>query len=54
MINSVCGKTIENLWKRIRLANNDDYSRPTHINTPADQRILLIKYLVKIMLLFMK
>ena len=46
MINSVYGKIMENLRKRInvRLVNNEK----------ADQHILLIKFLVKIMLLFMK
>ena len=53
MINSVYGKTMESLRKRIkvRLVNNEkDFlkytSRPTHT--------LLIKFLVKIMLLFIK
>ena len=52
MINSVYDKTIENLRKRInvRLVNNEK----DFLNTPADQLILLIKSLVKIMLLFMK
>ena len=52
MINSVYGKTMENLRKRmnVRLVNNEkDYlkytSRPTYITH---------KFLVKIMLLFMK
>ena len=52
MINSVYGKTMENLQKRInvRLVNNEkDFlkytSRPTYIT---------YKFLVKIMLLFMK
>ena len=52
MINSVYGKTMENLRKKInvRLANNEKFflkytSRPTYI---------FIKVLVKIMLLFMK
>ena len=45
MINSVYGKTMENLRKRInvRLVNNVE-----------NQHTLLIKFLVKIMLLFMK
>ena len=52
LINSVYGKTIENLIKRInvRLVNNEK----EFLKIPADQFILLIKYLVKIMLLFMK
>ena len=49
MINSVYGKTMENLRKRInvRLVNNKK-------DILADQHTLLIKLLVKIMLLFMK
>ena len=52
MINSAYVKVMENLRKRInvRLVNN----KKKFLNTPADQLILLIKYLVKIMLLFMK
>ena len=52
LINSVYGKTIENLIKRInvRLVNNEK----EFLKIPADQFILLIKYLVKIMLLFVK
>ena len=52
MINSVYGKTMENLRKRIsvRLVNNEK----DFLNTPADQLKLLIKSLVKIMLLFSK
>ena len=52
MINSVYGKTMENLRKRIsvRLVNNEK----DFLKTPADQLILLIKSLVKIMLLSMK
>ena len=51
-INSVYGKTMENLRKRVivRLVN----SEKDFLNTPADQLILLIKSLVKIMLLFTK
>ena len=51
MINSVYDKT-ENLRKRInvRLANNEK----EFLKTLADQLILLIKSLVKIMLIFMK
>ena len=51
MINSAYVKVMENLRKRInvRLVNKKKI-----LNTPADQLILLIKYLVKIMLLFMK
>ena len=52
MINSVYGKTMENLGKRInvRLVNKaEDF-----LNILADQHTLLIKFLVKIMLLFMK
>ena len=52
MINSVYGKTMENLRKRInvRLVNNEkDFQ-----NIPADRLILLIKSLIKIILLFMK
>ena len=51
MINSVYGKTMENLRKRInvRLANNaEDFLKYT------SKHSLLIKFLVKIMLLFMK
>ena len=49
MINSVYGKTMENLRKRInvRLVNNAK-------DTLADQIILLVKSLVKMLLLFMK
>ena len=52
LINSVYGKTNENLIKRInvRLVNNEK----EFLKIPADQFILLIKYLVEIMLLFMK
>ena len=52
MINSVYGKTIENLRKRInvRLVNN----AKDFLNIQADQLMLLINYLIKIMLLFMK
>ena len=51
MINSVYGKTMENLRKRInvRLVNNEkDFLKYTSRHT------LIIKFLVKIMLLFMK
>ena len=54
MIDSVYGKTMENLRKRInvRLVNNEkDFLKYTRL---ADQQTLLIKVLVKIMLLFMK
>ena len=49
MLNSVYGKTMENLRKRInmRLVNNEK-------DFLADQQTLLLKFLVKIMLLFMK
>ena len=49
LINSVYGKTMENLRKRInmRLVNNEK-------DFLADQQTLLLKFLVKIMLLFMK
>ena len=50
MINSVYGKTMENIQKRtnVRLVSKEkDF-------TPADQLILIIKSLIKIMLLFMK
>ena len=49
IINSVYGKTMENLRKRInvRLVNNAK-------DTLADQIILLVKSLVKMLLLFMK
>ena len=52
MINSVYAKTMKNVQKRIniRLVNNEKKI----LNTPADQLILLIKFLVKVMLLFMK
>ena len=52
MINSVYGKTMENVRKRInvRQVSNEKY----FLNIPADQLILLLKSLVKIMLLFMK
>ena len=52
MINSVYGKTMENLLERInvRLVNNEKI----FLNLLASQYTLLIKYLVKIMLLFMK
>ena len=52
MINSVYGKTMENLRKRInvRLVKNEiDF-----LKYMSRQLILLITYLVKIMLLFMK
>ena len=52
MINSVYEKAMENLQKRIniRLVNNKkDFFKYT-----SNQRTLLIKFLVKIMLLFMK
>ena len=54
MINSVYGKTMENLWKRInvRLVNNEkDFSKYTSRPT---QLISLIKCLVRFMVLFMK
>ena len=54
MINSVYGKTMENLRKRInvRLLNNEnDFLKYT--STQANQLILLIKSSTKIMLLFM-
>ena len=49
IINSVYGKTMENVRKRInvRLVNNAK-------DTLADQIILLVKSLVKMLLLFMK
>ena len=52
MINSVYGKTMENVPKRInvRLVNNEKF----FLNILADQLILLIKSLTKVMLLFMK
>ena len=52
MINSVYGKTMENLQKRInvRLAITQKIFK----NILASQHTLLIKFLVKIMLLFMK
>ena len=52
MINSVYGKTMENLRKRInvRIVN----SEKDFLNTPAGQLILPIEFLVKIMLLFIK
>ena len=53
MINSVYGKTIENLRKRInvRLVNKtEDF----FLNILADQHTLLIKCLLKIILLFIK
>ena len=52
MINSVYGKAMENLRKRInvRLVNNKKFLK----NIPPNQTILLIKPLMKIMLLFMK
>ena len=52
MINFVYGKTMENLRRRIkvRLVNN----KKDFLNILADQHTLLIKFLVKIMLLFMK
>ena len=52
MINSVYGKSMENLRKRInvRMINNaEDFQ-----NILASQHTLLIKWLVKIILLFMK
>ena len=52
MINSVYGKTMENLRKRIhvRLINNKkDFLRYT-----TNQLMLLTNYLTKILLLFMK
>ena len=52
MINSVYGKTMENLRKRInvRLVNN----AKDFLNIIASPHTLLIKFLVKIILLFMK
>ena len=52
MINSVHGKTMENLRKRmnVRLVNNEK----DFLNILADQYTLDRKNLVKIMLLFMK
>ena len=52
MISSVYGKKMEHLQSRInvRLINNEKIFQ----NTLADQLILLTKYLIKIMLLFMK
>ena len=52
MINSVYGKTMENLRKRInvRLVN----SAKDFLNILVSQQALLMKFLVKIMLLFMK
>ena len=52
MINSVYGKTMENLRKRInvRLVSNEK----DFLNIEADQLMLLINRLTKIMLLFMK
>ena len=55
MINSVYGKTMENLRKKInvRLLNNEnDFLKYT--STQANQLILLIKSSTKIMLLFMR
>ena len=55
MNNSSYGKTIENLQKRInvRVVNNEkDFF--SILSRLADQLILLIKSLLKIMLLFMK
>ena len=52
VINSVYGKTMENLRKRmnVRLVNNEKI----FLNILADQHTLDIKISVKIMLLFMK
>ena len=52
MINSVYGKTKGNLrnWIKARLVNNEKDFK----NTLANQLILLMKSLAKIMLLFMK
>ena len=52
MINSGYGKTMENLQKRInvRLVTNEK----EFLKYVASQHTLLIKFLVKIMLLFMK
>ena len=52
LINSVYDKTMENLRKRINmiLVNNEK----DFLNILADQHILLINFLAKIMLLFMK
>ena len=51
LINSVYGKTMENLIRiNVRLVNKEK----EFLKIPADQFILLIKYLVEIMLLFMK
>ena len=52
MINSVYGKAMENLRKRInvRFVNNKKY----FLKLQADQLMLLINYLIKILLLFMK
>ena len=52
MIIFVYGKTMENLRKRlnVRLVNNTDIFK----NILASQHTLLIKFLVKVMLLFIK
>ena len=52
MINSVYGKTMENLRKRInaRLVNN----KKDFLKCASNQLMLLINYLIKILLLFMK
>ena len=52
MINSAYGKVMENLRKRInvRLVNN----KKDFLKYTSNQRTLLIKFFVKIMLLFMK
>ena len=48
MINTIYGKAMEKLWKRINVRLE------TNKNALADQHILLIKSLVKIVLRFMK
>ena len=52
MINSVYGKTMENLRKRINVSLVN--TKQIFKNTLAVQLILVIKSLIKIMLLFMK
>ena len=55
MINSVYGKTMENIRTKIslnvKLVNKENFFKK---NTLADQLILLIKSLIKIMPLFIK
>ena len=53
MINSIYGKKKNGKFKK-KNQRQTSKQRKKNLNTPADQLILLIKSLIKIMLLFMK